>query len=111
MSFCIRGEGRVIETYTTDIDDALCGECEKRIVWDRMGTADCCGYRYARWVSSYSCHRVPAPPAKAEEAKPCEECGGRKKIMWSKYPDGFHTEEWTTPCPRCAPSPSEEKRS
>ena len=61
MSFCIRGEGRVIETDVVDIDDALCGECEKHIFWDDANTADCCGYRYARWVSSYSCHRVLNP--------------------------------------------------
>lgn len=58
MTFCIRGEGNVIDVDAPDIDRALCGDCEKPLKWDSMRTADCCGFRYAHWTSMVSCHRV-----------------------------------------------------
>ncbi len=72
MSFCIVGDGDVVDVDAIEIDRALCGECEKPIAWDVMTrTADCCGYRYAKWPSTFSCHRVRV--STAEEAKAARE--------------------------------------
>lgn len=57
MSFCIRS-GDVRDVDAMDIDRALCGDCEKPLVWASDRIADCCGYRYAYWTSTASCHRV-----------------------------------------------------
>lgn len=63
MSFCIRKEDGVLEVDYLDIDRALCGDCEKPLKWGVDRIADCCGYRYAYWTSTVSCHRVMLPAA------------------------------------------------
>ncbi len=64
MSFCIRGQGEVIDVPGTDIEQALCGDCEKPLRWESR-VADCCGYRYTFWTSTVGCHRVPLKAALA----------------------------------------------
>ncbi len=78
MSFVIRGEATLDVDYL-DIDRALCGECEKPLVWTPDKKADCCGFRYAYWTSTVQCHRVPlAAPRKRERAEniDCTRCQG-----------------------------------